>query len=166
MKKIFLLLLVCISLCACQTKSERYLVSYESFVNEVESNVDSYTAEDCEQILDAYELLKQKESEFSGKLSSEEMRRLGELDARFFKVQMKLMMIISSDVLKRGVEYGKGFFDGMTNGYDDMGNGQEFIEDVIDRVDETIGNYENSGIEEKIGEGVDYLDSVISSLGY
>lgn len=143
MKK-YLYFIIVFALCACHSKTERYLLSYTRFITEIEANAETYSLQDWEQKESVLQTLKSEESMLKGQFSSDELKKIGELDARFCKVSTKFYFQKIKEQVRDGVEYGKGFISEMVNAADSIADeSDDFVNEMSQIFEDAVSECES-----------------------
>ena len=100
-------LLVC---CACHSRLTNNLVAFERFVQNVEKDAPNYTSEDWKIKDNTFkDFIENRLDKNKNNFTAEQMRKIGELEARYYKVRVKYAGKGVIDDLEKEWEYIKGF---------------------------------------------------------
>ena len=119
---LFIVLALVLSLSSCRSKSERYIVDLEKFVNKVEHNSKSYSTEQWDEMDAEFSILTDRYEKLSPKLTDEERRKAGALTARFLKVRMTAVGEDVMDCVKDGLNFFEGFAEEVIKDINDYQN--------------------------------------------
>lgn len=109
----FFLLLICV---ACHSRSTNNLVAFDRFVQNVEKNAPDYTSEDWKKKDNTFkDFVENRVNKDKNNFTSEQMRKIGELEARYYKVRVKYAGKGVIDDLEKEWEYIKGFGEEIIN---------------------------------------------------
>lgn len=114
MKKIILGLVLSTILFACTENISKsaYLSKFEKFISKIEST--SVESLNIEKINEQYEKYSQELfNKYKDELTTEEMQKIGKLNARYLKVKLNSGINEVGDQLEEAAEKAKGFVEGL-----------------------------------------------------
>lgn len=92
------------------SRTANKVAAFERFVQKVEKNAANYSTEDWDKADVAFkDFVENKLNKNNNNFTSEEMRKIGELEARYYKVRIKYAGEGVLDKLKKELEYLIGF---------------------------------------------------------
>lgn len=97
MKTKFLIPLMLICIVSCKSEKDKYLDSYETFVNQIVKQCDTFTATDWEAYEKKYAELRDKYATYVTDMTLEERQRIDSLNS---KVNAKLIEYKAKDVMQ------------------------------------------------------------------
>ena len=130
---------VCISLVSCDTK-ENYLNSFESFVEDIETNGDEYSKEDWEYCDEEYEaFVGDYMDRYSGQLTKEDYQQIGRLKARYHKAMIAHAVTQLGEAIDASSQIAAGYLEEMgdEDDLDDLSESlTEELSGIVDKIDE------------------------------
>lgn len=101
-------------LVSCKNATEKYVNSFESFVQRTERNAQNYTDEQWKRADTQFEAFTgERYEKIEHKLTSEQKKKVAELTARYYKLRVKSTGSELIESIKNGLNYIEGFTKGI-----------------------------------------------------
>lgn len=156
MKKITLAIGFClISMLSisCNSK-DKCIQDFDEMVTDIELNSDYYTSEDWEMVEASYEDFLESIEEYQDELTPADYKEIGRITARYHKIILKIILSMTSDALRNGLDASSSYMEGYM---EEMGDGEEI--DVSDEDYEDAMNDAQKAIDKLYEEyETNYLD--------
>ena len=82
MKKILIFIFSCVFFVACTSEKDRYVNSYENFVNKVIEQCDSYSSTDWDACIQKYEEFRKEYSKYMADMSQADREKINNLNSK------------------------------------------------------------------------------------